>query len=198
MNPDSANQSQNPSLNTQATTFSDTQNTTGYIQNPQNHQGQQEEKQLHIWTAPSRPFKRRNREFYVTIISIAAVTGLVLFLVDGFLPVMLIISLVFLFYVLSTVEPENIQYKVTSLGIKIAEKLTPWDAMRRFWFTKRFDSELLVVETYTLPGRLELVINPQDKQKLEEELKRYLIHEEAPASFLDKSSNWFAKKLPQG
>ncbi|MEK7525971.1 MAG: hypothetical protein AAB546_00645 [Patescibacteria group bacterium] len=180
------------------------------VQTPQNTQplqqnqglntgfGNPPQKELHIWTAPARPFKRRNREFYVTIISIAAVTGLVLFLVDGFLPVMLIISLVFLFYVLSTVEPENIQYKVTTLGIKIAEKLTPWEAMRRFWFTKRFDSELLVIETYTLPGRLELVINSAEKPQLEQELKKYLVLEEAPASFLDKSSNWFAKKLPQG
>lgn len=157
----------------------------------------QQEKELVVWTSPARPFKRRNREFYVTIISIAAVAGLVLFLVDGWLPVMLIISLVFLFYVLSTVEPDNIQYKVTNYGIKIADKLTPWSNMRRFWFTKRFESTLLVVETFTLPGRLELVINPEVKEQIEKDLKKYLIHEEAPPSSLDKAANWFAKKLPQ-
>lgn len=162
----------------------------------QNRQ-QELEKDLVVWTAPARPFKRRNREFYVTIISIAAVAGLVLFLVDGWLPVMLIISLVFLFYVLSTVEPENIEYKVTNKGIKIVGKLTPWNNMRRFWFTRRFESQLLVVEIYTLPGRLELVINPDQKDDLEKEMKKYLIHEEAPPTFIDKSANWFAKKLPQ-
>src|SRR5690348_11084601 len=79
------------------------------------------EKDLVVWTAPARPFKRRTRDFYVTIFAMAAVTGLVLFLIDGFLPVILIISLVFLVYVLSTVEPENIQYKITNLGIKMAD-----------------------------------------------------------------------------
>lgn len=169
-------------------------------QNPQqtNQQTQAEpEVDLVTWVTTSRPFKRRNREFYVSVISIATVAGLVLFLVDGFLPVMLIISLVFLFYVLSTVEPENIEYKITTYGIKVAGSLTPWNAMYRFWFTKRFDSNLLVVQTFSLPGRLELVIPAERKSDAEEALKKYITHEEAPPTFLDKSANWFAKKMPQ-
>ena len=110
---------------------------------------------------------------------------------------MLIISLVFLFYVLSTVEPENINYKITTYGVKIADRLTSWNSMRRFWFTNRFDTTLLVVETFTLPGRLEIVTTPQIKEQIEADMKKFLVHEEAPPSFLDKSANWFAKKLPQ-
>ena len=190
------NTAQNPENHSQQNQNNQPSPTPENIQhNPQPHN--EPEKDLVIWTAPSRPFKRRNREFYVTIISIAAVAGLVLFLVDGWLPVMLIISLVFLFYVLSTVEPENIDYRITNKGIKIADKLTPWNSMRRFWFTRRFESQLLVVETYTLPGRLEVVINSNQKDEIEKEMKKYLIHEEAPPTFLDKSANWFAKKLPQ-
>lgn len=156
------------------------------------------EKDLVTWVAPARPFKRRNREFYVTIIAIAAVCGLVLFLVDGWLPVVLIISLVFLFYVLSTVEPQNLEYKITTFGIKIHGSLTEWSAIRRFWFSRRFESEILVVETNRLPGRLELVINPNQKEELTKAISKYAVLEEAPPSFLDKSANWFAKKLPQG
>jgi len=155
------------------------------------------EKDILSWTAPARPFKRRNRQFYVTVIAIAAIVGLILFLVDGFLPVLLVVSVVFLFYVLSTVEPENIEYKITSMGIKIAD--TPrvdWNLMRRFWFTKRFDSELLVVETATFPGRLELVTGSDSKENLKNSLTKYIQFEEAPASNLDKAANWFAQKLP--
>lgn len=155
------------------------------------------EKEILSWTAPSRPFKRRGRQFYVTIISIAAITGLVFFLIEGILPVVLIIALVFLFYVLSTVEPENIEYKLTNRGIKIAGKATPWGAMFRFWFTSRFDSELLVIETVNLPGRLELVVSQDVKGKLKENLLRYLDEEEAPPTFIDKVAHWFSKKLPQ-
>lgn len=156
-----------------------------------------EEKDLLVWTAPSRPFKRRNKDFYVTVIAISGLVGLILFAVDGFMPVLLIISLVFLMYVMSTVEPENIEYKLTNYGIKVAEKRTDWDLMGRFWFTKRFDSELLVIETAQLPGRMELVVLPEKKEEIKKIMNEYLIHEEIPPSGLDKAANWFSKKLPQ-
>jgi len=155
------------------------------------------EKELVSWVAPARPFKKRTRQFYVTLISIAAITALVFFLIEGIVPAVLIVALVFLFYVLSTVEPDNIEYKLTNRGIKIAGKSTPWNFMFRFWFTKRFDSELLVIETARIPGRLELVVSSQVKDKLKENLLRYLDEEETPPTFVDKAAGWFSKKLPQ-
>lgn len=156
-----------------------------------------EEKEVLSWNAPARPFKRRNRQFYVTIIAIGAIVGLILFLVEGFLPVILIVSIIFLFYVLSTVEPENIDYKITNLGIKIAD--TPrvdWETTRRFWFTRRFDSDMIVIETITFPGRIELVITPDSKENLKTAISKYIPYEEAPASRLDKAANWLGDKLP--
>jgi hypothetical protein len=156
-----------------------------------------EEKEILTWAAPARPFKRRNRDFYVTVIAIAALVGLILFLVDGFMPVLLIVSLVFLMYVMSTVEPEELTYTITNKGIKIADKRTDWESIGRFWFTKRFDNELLVMEISQLPGRMELVVPEDKKADIKKALDKYLLHEEVPPSGLDKAANWFAKKLPQ-
>ncbi len=156
----------------------------------------EQEKELLSWSAPARPFKKRNKEFYVTLIAMAAVVGLILFLVEGWMPVILIISLIFLFYVMNTVEPETIEYKVTNKGVRVAARTTTWDLMKRFWFTRRFDSELLVIETSYLPGRMELVIDPAKKEELKKTLSEYLVEEEASPSFLDRSANWFAKRMP--
>lgn len=166
-------------------------------QNEANESTLKEEKELISWSAPARPFKRRNRQFYVTIIAIGAIVGLILFLVEGFLPVILIVSIIFLFYILSTVEPENIEYKITSLGIKIAD--TPrvdWDLTRRFWFTRRFDNDILVIETVVFPGRLELVVKPESKEEIKSSLTKYIQFEEAPASNLDRAANWIGERLP--
>jgi hypothetical protein len=152
--------------------------------------------ELISWTAPARPFKRRNKEFYITLIAIAAIVGLVLFLVEGWMPVILIISLVFLFYVMSTVEPEQIEYKITNKGIKVAGKKTEWAGLTRFWFSRRFDSQLLVMETLFLPGRMELVIDPGKKEEIKKTLLKFLPEEEAPASALDRAANWFSKRMP--
>lgn len=157
----------------------------------------QKEKDILSWTAPARPFKRRNRKFYVTLIAIAAIVGLVLFLAEGYMPVILIISLVFLFYVLNTVEPENLEYKITSKGIKVSDKTTDWSLFTRWWLTKRFDSKLLVLEMRSLPGRMELVYNPEDEGKIRKTLSQHLPEEEASPSFLDRTAVWIANKMPQ-
>lgn len=155
------------------------------------------EKDLAVWTAPARPFKRRDKQFYVTVIGIAAIVGLVLFLVEGMMPVILLISLIFLFYVMSTVEPDKIQYKITNKGIKVAETRTDWTMTTRFWFSKRFDSDLLVVETLALPGRLEVVINPVDKEQIRKAVSAHIPEEEVPPTFTDKAANWFSQRLSQ-
>src|SRR3989344_3851621 len=164
---------------------------------PNAGRGKQEaEKTLVEWTAPARPFKRRDRDFYITVVAIAGIFGLILFLVEGFLPVILIISLVFLFYVLSTVEPDKISYTITTRGIKIAARRTDWGVMGRFWFTKRFDSQLLVIETAVFPGRLEVEVDPNQKTQIQKAVEKYLTHEEDPASGLDRVANWLGSRLP--
>jgi hypothetical protein len=90
------------------------------------------ERDLVTWTAPARPFKKREKQYYVTIFAMAGIVSLVLFLAEGLMPVILIISLVFLYYVLSTVQPEDVEYKVTTRGIKIAGKLTEWRNLNRY------------------------------------------------------------------
>jgi hypothetical protein len=154
------------------------------------------ERDLVIWTAAARPFKRRDREFYITILAIAGIVGLILFLVEGFMPVVLLVSLIFLFYVLSTVEPEAIEYGITNKGVKIAGKLTEWKVLTRYWFSRRFDSELLIFEEVTIPGRMETVLDATKKEEIKKALNLYLKEEEAPPSFLDKAANWLTKKLP--
>lgn len=155
------------------------------------------EKMIFSWRAPARPFKRRDREFWVSIIAIAAVAGFILFIIEGVMPVILVISLVFLFYILSTVQPEEIEYKITNKGVNIADKRIEWQVLSRFWFSRRFESGLLVFETLTLPGRLELVIKPEDKKELKKAILNHIPEEEAPPINLDRAANWFAKKLPQ-
>jgi len=127
----------------------------------------------------------------------ATLFGVVLFLIEGIMPVLLIVAIVFLFYVMSTVKPGKIDYKISDSGISIAGKETPWERLGRFWFANRFGSNLLIIESASLPGRIEMVITPELKVKLKKEIAKFLVHEEAPPSFLDKAANWATTKLPE-
>jgi len=155
------------------------------------------EKDLIIWIAPARPFKRRDKQFYLTTVSIAGIVCLILFLAEGAMPVILIVSLIFLYYVMSTVAPEDIEYKITNKGVKVGGRTTNWQSLGRFWFGKRYDSDLLIFETSVLPNRMELVIKSDVKEEVRKNLKEYLIEEEISPSKLDKAIDWFSSKLPQ-
>ncbi len=156
----------------------------------------EQERELVSWTAPARPFKRRDRQFFVTTFAMAGIVGLILFFAEGIMPVLLIIALTFLYYVLSTVEPEKVEYRVTNKGVKIAGKGTGWQLLNKFWFGKRFDSEVMIFDTVIIPGRIEFVITPEVKDRLKKEVSAYIPYEEVPASNLDKLTGWFAGKLP--
>lgn len=153
------------------------------------------EKDLFVWSAPSRPFIQKNREFWVKILSIASIFGFILFIVEGAMPVILMIALIFLFYVLSTVRPESIEYKITNLGVKLGGVITPWEDIKRFWFSKRASDEIVVLDLSSFSGRLELVFAPKEKDKIKEALKIYLPEEEAVQTNFDKVSEWVSSKV---
>ena len=155
------------------------------------------ERDLLTWTAPARPFKRRSRRFYVTIFSIVGIISIILFIAEGVMPVVLLISFIFLFYVLSTVPPEEIEHKITNKGIRIAGKETSWQNILRFCFSSKLGSDVLVFDTATFYGRIELVINPEIKESLRREISAYAPYEEIPPSLMDKIVTWIAKKLPE-
>jgi len=164
---------------------------------PAEEQNEPREKVLFGWKAGSRPFRRRSRDFYIAIISTASLFGAVLFLIEGIMPVLLIAALVFLVYVLSTVEPEQIEYQITNLGIKIADRTTVWNEMGRFWLTSRFNQEILVIEVARIPGRLELVVPAEARDEVLGELSKRLQQEKKSPAFVDKAAHWFSSKLPQ-
>lgn len=162
---------------------------------PPQTQTEEVEKDLIIWSAPSRPFIQKNREFWVRVVAISSIFGFIIFIVEGAMPVILMISLLFLFYVLSTVRPENIEYKITNLGVKIEGVTNYWESIKRFWFSKRTNDHILVLDMASFTGRLELVINLKDKDRIRQTLKKFIPEEEALQTNFDKASEWVGSKL---
>lgn len=158
--------------------------------------GPQKEKELFSWKAPARPFKKRDKEFFTTVLALAFLIGLILFFVEGILPVAVVIALVFLVYVLSTVEPEEVEHAVTTKGVSFVGKKYRWEELTRFWFTKRFGNELLVFESLGIPNRIEMVVQEADKERIKNAVEDYLVYEEAAPNFLDKAAAWFSKQVP--
>jgi hypothetical protein len=155
------------------------------------------EKILIEWTAPSRPYKIRSREFYTTILSIAFLLGVILLLLKEFLLIGVIMAFAFLSYVLATYKPDDAKHQITTGGIRTDGKLWQWDQFTNFWLKKQWDQEVIICKTVTaLPGVILLVVDPHKRENI---LK--IIGEKIPLvkptdSFVDKASKWLGNKIP--
>lgn len=157
------------------------------------------EETLAEWDAPARPFKKRNRQFFSTIIVIAILISLILFFAGQVLPVAVVISMVFLVYVTAVIPPQNVHYKLTNYGIYIEKEAFSWFSMGRFWFDDRAGVRVLEIELYKFPGRLTFVlVNGQTprEEDLELALSEILIKEKPELTTYEKIAAWLKDKVP--
>jgi hypothetical protein len=152
---------------------------------------------LYSWEAPSRLFKKRDREFWTTVIAIVFLVGLILFFVREWFLIAAIVSLTFVYYVLSTVEPEKTNYKLTNRGLVYSGETYPWENISQFWFSEKYGQRVVNFELRSgRPGRLTLLAGEGDEPKIKEILLKYLTEEEAKPNFLEKAADWLQKKVP--
>ena len=156
-----------------------------------------EEKTKIEWESPERAFQKRNKDFWITIIAILILVSVILIFVKEFLLIVALASSLFLYYVMSTVPPKDIKYKITNRAIYFGEGNYKWDLLTRFWFKKSLSSEMIHFETkLRFPRQVSLVINEEDKEKIKEIVLKKLPMVEYSPNFIDKLTKWFADRLP--
>lgn len=155
------------------------------------------EKILLEWSAPSRPYKVRTREFYTTILSIAFLLGVILLLLKEFLLIGVIMAFAFLSYVLSTYKPEDAKHQLTTLGVRTDGKLFEWDKLTNFWLKKQWDQEVIICKTVTaLPGVILLVVDSSKRESILKTIGEKIPLVKPTDSFVDKASKWLGNKIP--
>ncbi|MFA6603045.1 MAG: hypothetical protein WCT01_04570 [Candidatus Shapirobacteria bacterium] len=156
-----------------------------------------EEKVLMEWEAPERAFQRRDRDFWVTAISILILVSVILFFIKEFFLIIALGSVLFLYYTLSTVPPARVSNRITNRGVYFGEGRYEWDLLERFWIGKSLSTDMLFIETkLRFPRQISLVINPEDKEILKESVVKKIPYLESSPTFVDKLTNWFAQRLP--
>lgn len=168
------------------------------IDTPMEVMASKELKVLYSWLAPSRCFKRRDKEFWTTVIAIVVLVGLILFLVKEYFLIAAIASLIFVYYVLSIVEPEETEYKITNRGLVYNSQTYPWEVIQQFWFSVKYGQRMVNFELVGggINGRLSVLVGKGDEKKIREILLKYLAEEEVKPNFLDNAASWLQKKVP--
>lgn len=154
-----------------------------------------QEKVLFSWKAYLRPFEKKSREFYLNAGAVLAVVSLVIFIAEGWVPVVLLVAFAFLYFILHSVEPEVVDYHITNFGLRVKDKLVSWSDITNFWIEEKGEICKLIIGTAFLPGKLELVVDKKDKEKIKLTMKEYVLEQVTPPSSLEKLASWFSSKI---
>jgi len=152
-------------------------------------------KTLLEWKSPARPFKKRSKEFFSTVLTIAALIVIILVFLKEWFAILAVAAFVFLVFVTGKIPPEEVEHKITTRGIVTGGKEFRWEQLGRFWFEEKYGQKILLVENFTFPSVLMMVVGPVEEKKLKEILLDYLPQETPPQTWLDKASQWLTTKI---
>uniref|UniRef100_A0A7C4XMK6 DUF5673 domain-containing protein n=1 Tax=candidate division WWE3 bacterium TaxID=2053526 RepID=A0A7C4XMK6_UNCKA len=144
---------------------------------------------LYEWTAPNRVSDgkilqlKQNRSAIVIGLAI----GFLLILMQEFLLIAVVASLMFLKYVLASTKGEQVRHRILNRGVEYAGDFFTWDELKYFFFTNESGLEVLCIDTMNrFPGRLHFNIEPGSRDRLQKILEEYMSYvQEAPKMFGD-------------
>ncbi len=150
------------------------------------------------WKAPGRPFRKRGKEYYLSVLLITLLVEIILFLFSQHLLMLVVLSFIFLTFALVTVPPHNFQYRISTEGITVEDHFYLWQELYDFYFKKREGVETLHIRTRAvLPGELIVMLENIDKQNLKSTLLQYLPYRELiKPTFMEKSADWLTRTFP--
>lgn len=171
---------------------------------PQEHTEKENEPQHHAiktllaWTAPGRPFRKRQKEYFASVLLIALLVSIILFLFSQYLLILVVASLVFVAFALATVPPHDFHYKITTEGIRIEDHFYLWQELYDFYFKKRDGTKILHVRTHAfIPGELTITLGDLHEDQVKSALLIYLPYREVVRkTFVEKSGDWLSRNFP--
>ena len=162
------------------------------------HEAALEAKSIIAWKSPDRIFKSRSKKYF-TKVALYALVGILASIAFGeFFLVGVILAVVFVVYVLATVEPQTIEHRITNMGVVNGGRAFLWEELDSFWFEKRGDDRLLLVQTdLHYPTRLIMLLSQQITERvLLDVLEKHLHYHAAPVhTMFDRWAQALQKRI---
>lgn len=150
------------------------------------------------WKAKSRPHQRRSREFYLMIMFITFCVWIILFLFKEWTLMLAVLAVAFLSVVLATIEPHEVEHRITTQAVITGEHAYLYRELYDFWFDEKDGNTVLYLRTYAFfPGVLSLLLGDVEETKVRDVLVKYIPYREViKKTFMDKASTWLSKNFP--
>lgn len=164
----------------------------------QNQQQYSQIKTLLAWTAPGRPFRKRGKEYFGSIVLIALLLSIIAFLFSEYMLILVILSLAFVAFALATVPPHDFHYRISTEGITIEDHSFLWQELYDFYFKKYENVDTVHIRTRAyIPGELTITLGSVDREHVKSVLLPFLpFRELVKPTFMEKSGDWLSKNFP--
>lgn len=149
------------------------------------------------WKAPARPFRKGGMQLMGVPMVIVVLVGLILLVAMEWMLIIVLAALVFAYYAWTMVPPEIVDYKVSSRGVRIGEKVYEWGGLYRWWIVEQWGQHILMIETpLSVVGRLAMPLGDVVLVKIEKIMSDMLLAEKPEDTNLDKAGKWLTEKFP--
>lgn len=161
------------------------------------HQAALEAKSIVSWKSPERIFKARSKKYFTKVALYGLVFILAAIAFGEFFLVGVIIAIIFVVYVLATSAPDVIEHRITNMGIVSGGRAFLWEELDSFWFDRRGDDRLLLVQTdLHFPTRLIMLLTTVSERTLLDVIEKHLHYHHAPVhTIMDKWANSMQKRI---
>lgn len=154
------------------------------------------EKKLFEWEAYERPHKVWSKEFYSSVVVIAFLVSVILFFIEGLMPVFVVWALVFMMWAMGRTEPKLLKSELTSWGLRSGGRIYEYGRMTSFWMETKWGSRLLRMNLVDAPWHIVSVILPKDEDKIKEIVSQVVQYREPEETWMDRWVKWFGEKMP--
>lgn len=155
-----------------------------------------EEKVLFEWKALDRPNKIWSKDFYSTVIVLAFLVSVIMFFIEGILPVIVVWAIVFMMWSMNRLPSQETDYAITNWGIRTKDGTFRWEEMNIFWFEEKWGSYLLRISMNRLPWQLILVVDKKDEREIKGIVTQFVAYEVPKSTWSDRVVKWIGDKIP--
>lgn len=150
------------------------------------------------WQGPGRPFQKKGRTYFSTALIIMLLVEIILFLFSQYMLMMVVISFVFMAFVMASIPPQDFHYRISTEGIMVEDHFYLWQELYDFYFKEIHGTNVLHVRTHAMiPGELTITLGDISPAHIKSVMLPYLPYREyVKPTLMDKSANWLAKAFP--
>ncbi len=155
------------------------------------------------WLADSRYVRPRTSQYYSSILVLAVLFSVFLFLANQGVLIFLVWAFFFITIVLARVKPETVQIQLTTYGIRYQDQLIFWEEISRFWVKEIGGFFQIHVE---VPEKMfkQLILLPSSAaspvvvtvEQVIDILGRVIPYEEPIPNRFDNWVQWLEEKFP--